>query len=137
MRRRLETAISLLLAATVIGVGCGICLLGTLAARGDLSWALGGAQYRLWLIREREGAGLALSQTVVDRNPQGALCARTRVWFWLWTPRMSWQQVHYEECPPSSQGGHSPSARSQAPGSPLARGEPPCPTRIARMGFPL
>ncbi len=103
MRRRLETAISLFLALAVIGVGCGICLLGTLAARGDLSWTIGGAQYRLWLIREREGVGLALSQTTAYQNPESRLCQRTNVWFWLWAPRMSLQQVNDEECPPLRQ----------------------------------
>lgn len=103
MRRRFETAISLFLALAVVGVGCGICMLGTLAIRGDLSWTLRGAQYRLWLIREREGAGLALSQTTAYWNPEGRLCQRTDVWFWLWAPRMSLQPVTYEECPPSGQ----------------------------------
>ncbi len=118
MRRRLETAISLLLALAVIGVGCGICLLGTLAARGDLSWTAGGARYRLWLIREREGAGLALSQTAAYRGPEGVACQRTRVWFWLWAPRMGLQEVSYEECSPS---GGTPRMRipSAAPGSAL------------------
>lgn len=101
MRRRLETALSLFLALTVVGVGCGICLLGTLAARGDLSWTIGGARYRMWLIREPEGAGLALSQTVAYRSPEGAVCQRTRVWFWLWAPRMELQPVDYQECSPS------------------------------------
>ncbi len=106
MRRRLETAISLFLALAVVGVGCGTCLLGTLAARGDLSWTMGGAQYRLWLIREREGVGLALSQTTAYRDPEGRLCQRTAVWFWLWAPRMGLQRVNYEECPPSGQSHH-------------------------------
>lgn len=104
MRRRLETVISLFLALAVVGVGCGICLLGTLAARGDVSWAVGGVQYRLWLIREREGSGLALSQTMAYRNPEGLFCQRTHVWFWLWVPQMNLQRVDYEECSPSEQG---------------------------------
>ncbi|WP_376792696.1 hypothetical protein [Thermoflexus sp.] len=98
MRRHLETGISLLLALAVVGVGCGICLLGTLAVRGDISWTLGGAQYRMWLIREREGVGLALSQTVSYRGHEGTLCQRTSVWFWLWTPRLELQSVDYQEC---------------------------------------
>lgn len=106
IRRRLETAISFFLALAVVGVGCGICLLGTLTARGDLSWTIGGAQYRLWLIREREGAGLALSHTTTYSNPEGLPCQRTAVWFWLWVPRMSLQQVDYEECTPSGPSNH-------------------------------
>ncbi|WP_376788853.1 hypothetical protein [Thermoflexus sp.] len=119
MRHRLETAISLFLALTVAGVGCGICGLGTLAIRGDLSWSIGGAQYRLWLIREREGSGLALSQTTAYRNPEGRLCQRTDVWFWLWAPRLSLQPVTYEECPPSGQ--HHEPRSSLNPSSAQAR----------------
>ena len=100
MRQRIETALSVLLALAVAGVGCGICLIGTLAARGDLRWQLGSDRYRMWLVREREGTGLALSRTAPFRNPQGAMCQRTHVWFWLWAPRVELQQVDYEECPP-------------------------------------
>jgi len=101
MRQRMETAFSVLLALAVAGAGCGICMIGTLAARGDLRWQLGSDRYRMWLIREREGAGLALSRTVPFRNLEGTLCQRTYVWFWLWVPRIELQQVDHEECPPT------------------------------------
>lgn len=52
----------------------------------------------MWLIREREGVGLALSQTVSYRGHEGTLCQRTSVWFWLWTPRLELQSVDYQEC---------------------------------------
>lgn len=97
--RRLETALSVFLALAVVLTGCGICLIGTLAARGDLSWSVGGTSFRLWLIREQEGAGLALSETVPFQSPEGLRCQRTRVWFWLWFPRWSLQHIHYEDCP--------------------------------------
>jgi len=126
MRRRLETALSLLLAGMVIGVGCGICLLGTLAARGDLSWTMGSARYRLWLIREREGAGLGLSQTTPERSPEGLVCQRTRVWFWLWAPRMGLQSVHYEECPPSGRRDDPASPQTPQAEVPWVKEGVPC-----------
>lgn len=85
------------------------------AIRGDLTWQRGDlTQDRLWLITQsaetgQDSAGVAYSATRLAANPaapQGALCARTTVYFLLW--RGQSETVQYCECyqpRPGSQTG--------------------------------
>ena len=74
------------------------------AIRGDVSWRRGVlTQDRLWLVAAEPGqgsaAGVAYSATRLvasPAEPQGAVCARTTVYFFLW--RGQSETISYCEC---------------------------------------
>jgi hypothetical protein len=74
-----------------------------LAIRGELSWRRGEfVEDRIWIVRTddapgEEAAGLAYSSTrLVGGAPEGQVCVRTRIRFFLW--RGASESFEYCEC---------------------------------------
>jgi hypothetical protein len=81
-----------------------LCAL-VLAVRGEIGWRRGGfVEDRLWLVNEtgapgEAARGLAYSAArTIGRPaaPDGPICVRTRVYFWLWQGQS--ERLEYCDC---------------------------------------
>jgi len=75
------------------------CLGFVLAVQGEITWERSRfSQDRLWLIRESDQRGVALSDTrPVGRTDADEVCTRTYVTIWLWS-QGSIDRIGYCQC---------------------------------------
>ena len=81
------------------------CLALALAARGELSWDRGEHDRdRIWLIQEKrqKGVGYQAERIVSDQSaPNGSICIRHSVRYFLWEGSAADQNTDYCECSPA------------------------------------
>jgi hypothetical protein len=108
----------------LLAVGLWLCVMTLplaaviLAMRGELTWRRGPfTEDRLWLVHsapalgQGDEQGLGYSAARVIANPRaasGAVCVRTRVYFWLWRGKS--ETLEFCDCYlPASGGGYAAS----------------------------
>ena len=98
--KRLETLkwiAAIGLAVLVACSGCGFFFSVGLAARGELTASLLGAELRLWAIREKRETGLGFERMFQEQRAD-RVCVQHEVTLVIWKPAFSIDNLSYNDC---------------------------------------
>jgi hypothetical protein len=85
------------LAMLVVCVGCFFFFAFGLTARGELTTSALGTDFRLWLITDQRQTGVGLQRSFGVQH-DGQACRHFDVTILLWRPRVSIENVAYDDC---------------------------------------
>ena len=96
-KERLKWLAPIGLAMLVVCVGCFMCLTVGLVARGELTTSALGTDVRLWSVNEPNQTGVGLQRSYTVQN-HGQTCVHFDVTFLLWKPKLSIDNLAYDNC---------------------------------------